>query len=165
MSRQIAGMKQLAFQHQSEGKCNVTHDEAYLTAYAFLNQFWEDRRGDFDDDLPVLLGAMTLLDDGQSADPAQWFDWLACLPEDEQVTLEQVNNGLHCFLEQYRQRGEGGAQDISRFLEWMSTSSEATWHLLKESAQVVIDNPDLRHTLASTHPMNAFTLTQEASKR
>ena len=47
--------------------------QAHLAMYAFLDQCY--RRFGFDD-LGVLLGGMSVLPDGSTADPAAWEDWL-----------------------------------------------------------------------------------------
>ena len=54
----------------------LTDKQAYLVAYEFLKQLYE--RGP-SDDVAVLLGSMTLLDDGGSADPAMLQDWQKCV--------------------------------------------------------------------------------------
>lgn len=53
----------------------LTNRQAYLVAYEFLKQFYERVPSD---DVAVLLGSMTLLEDGGSADPAMLRDWQKC---------------------------------------------------------------------------------------
>jgi hypothetical protein len=47
--------------------------EAYLAMYAFLER---QRDQTSSDDLGALLGSMSLLPDGGTADPALWGEWL-----------------------------------------------------------------------------------------
>ena len=51
---------------------NLTSREAYTAMFAFLEEIYQRTSSD---DLAVLLGSMSLLQDGQSADPALWEDW------------------------------------------------------------------------------------------
>lgn len=46
--------------------------EAYAAMYAFLEAIYERTRSD---ELGVLLGGMSLLEDGGTADPGVWHDW------------------------------------------------------------------------------------------
>jgi hypothetical protein len=46
---------------------------AYKAMFSFLEQYWETTKSD---ELGILLGSMSLLDDGLPADPAIWSEWL-----------------------------------------------------------------------------------------
>jgi hypothetical protein len=50
----------------------LSEQQAYLAAFAFLNARWELTGSD---DLGALLGAMSLLPDGGTADPAIGAEW------------------------------------------------------------------------------------------
>lgn len=52
---------------------SLTELEAYDTARAFLEAYWE-RGGKQSDDIAVLLGSMNRAG-GCPLDPAQWHDW------------------------------------------------------------------------------------------
>lgn len=54
----------------------LTKQEAYATMYLFLEQVYERTESD---DLGALLGGMSLLADGGTADPAAWHDWEAAV--------------------------------------------------------------------------------------
>ena len=47
---------------------------AYQAMFSFLEQHWNVTKSD---ELGILLGSMSLLDDGLPADPAIWSEWLA----------------------------------------------------------------------------------------
>lgn len=66
----------------------LTEKEAYNAMYAYLVQVYEMTQSD---DLGGLLGSMSTLCDGQTADPAIWDDWLKCV---EQAKKGQVNTEL-----------------------------------------------------------------------
>lgn len=50
----------------------LTKQEAYLAMYSFLEHEYEMTKSD---DIGSLLGGMSLLKDGGTADPAAWSDW------------------------------------------------------------------------------------------
>lgn len=67
---------------------SLTKREAYAAMYAFLEQVYR-RTGS--DDLGALLGGMSLLKDGGTADPAAWEDWEEAV---RKVSDGEVNLGL-----------------------------------------------------------------------
>ena len=50
----------------------LTKKEAYLAMYSFLEHMYELTKSD---DIGGLLGGMSLLQDGETADPAALADW------------------------------------------------------------------------------------------
>lgn len=54
----------------------LTVGEAYLAMYDFLLAVWNRTQ---DDEIGNLLGDMSLLQNGHTADPASWSDWLKCV--------------------------------------------------------------------------------------
>lgn len=52
---------------------NMSVYEAYLAMFSFLEQHYQITHSD---DLGALLGSMSLLKDGGTADPVIWEDWL-----------------------------------------------------------------------------------------
>ena len=55
---------------------SVSLKEAYLARYEFLVELYERTQSD---ELGSLLGDLSLLADGTTADPAAWGDWLRCV--------------------------------------------------------------------------------------
>lgn len=55
---------------------SVTLKEAYLAMYEFLVELYQRTQSD---ELGSLLGDLSLLPDGTTADPAAWGDWLRCI--------------------------------------------------------------------------------------
>ncbi|MBC3952670.1 hypothetical protein [Pseudomonas folii] len=55
---------------------NLTPELAYLAMYEFLVELYERTKLD---GLGSLLGCMSYLADGQTADPAVWTDWMLCV--------------------------------------------------------------------------------------
>lgn len=51
---------------------SLTPEEAYLAMFAFLDGFYSRTKSD---DVGALLGAMSFLSDGGTADPAMAQDW------------------------------------------------------------------------------------------
>lgn len=54
----------------------LTAQEAYEVMMLFLEKHYE--RTD-SDDIGALLGALQFFEDGVTADPAMWEDWLKCV--------------------------------------------------------------------------------------
>ncbi len=67
---------------------NLTDKEAFLAMYSFLQHWYEMTKSD---DIGSLLGSMSLLEDGRTADPAIESDWLKAI---EKALEGEVNAGL-----------------------------------------------------------------------
>ena len=50
----------------------LTKKQAYLAMLAFLEQYFKQIQSD---DIGALLGSMSFLDDGSTADAAMWHEW------------------------------------------------------------------------------------------
>jgi hypothetical protein len=115
-------------------------DLSYRAAAYLLDQFWMAYRPDFEDDLPVLLGAMALNVDGQPMDPAMRADWAAA------ARAAEGGRGLDVlvrFLEDWRARGEGEGKDISRLLTWIQDFPHSAAQLWGE-AEAAVGSPSLQ---------------------
>lgn len=67
------------------GTSTLTTREAYAAMFAFLEEIYQ--RTD-SDELGSLLGGMTLLPDGGTADPAAWADWEAAVRKVKKRTIK-----------------------------------------------------------------------------
>ena len=56
----------------------ITIQQAYAAMYRYLEKLYEQTQAD---ELGGMLGSMSLLPDGQPADPAVWSDWLQAINE------------------------------------------------------------------------------------
>lgn len=63
----------------------MTPEQAYQAMFLFLERYYEATGAD---DIGVLLGSMSLLEDGQPADPAMWADW--CKAVEAQLAKDWV---------------------------------------------------------------------------
>lgn len=54
----------------------LTMRDAYAAMFVFLEELYRRTESD---DLGALLGGMSLLEDGETADPACWADWQAAV--------------------------------------------------------------------------------------
>ncbi|HYP75756.1 MAG TPA: hypothetical protein VER12_07375 [Polyangiaceae bacterium] len=65
----------------------MNETEAYAAMFAFLEAVYERTKSD---DLGALLGGMSLLEDGATADPSAWTEWKAAVRKvkERRVTLE-----------------------------------------------------------------------------
>jgi hypothetical protein len=68
----------------------LTTRDAYAAMFTFLEEIYR-RTGS--DDLGALLGGMSLLEDGGTADPARWTDWQAAIRE-----VKERNVNLDFYL-------------------------------------------------------------------
>jgi len=55
---------------------NLSEKDAYLAMFAFLENEYEMTKSD---DVGAMLGSMSFLKDGNTADPAAWNDWLEAI--------------------------------------------------------------------------------------
>lgn len=55
---------------------SLTLKEAYLAMFEFIVELYQRTNSD---ELGSLLGDLSLLPDGSTADPAAWLDWLRCV--------------------------------------------------------------------------------------
>lgn len=67
---------------------HLTEKEAYAAMYEYLVTVYERTQSD---DLGGLLGDMSTIGDGETADPAVWFEWLECI---NRVKQGQVDTNL-----------------------------------------------------------------------
>jgi hypothetical protein len=67
----------------------LTIEEAYAAMYLFLCDLYEKAGYD---QLGGILGGMSLLEDGTTADPAYWQDWLRILEKNKD---QNPDMGLH----------------------------------------------------------------------
>ncbi|WP_017211372.1 hypothetical protein [Clostridium beijerinckii] len=52
---------------------NLTIEEAYKSMVNFLEKYYQRTNSD---DIGGLLGDIMLIDEGRTADPASWHDWI-----------------------------------------------------------------------------------------
>lgn len=55
---------------------NLTPELAYLAMYEFLVDIYQRTKSD---ELGSMLGSMSYLADGETADPTIWKDWMLCV--------------------------------------------------------------------------------------
>lgn len=58
----------------------LTEKQAFLAMVSFLENYYKQTKSD---EIGALLGSLQLLDDGITADPAMWDDWLKILQQME----------------------------------------------------------------------------------
>ena len=66
----------------------LTEKQAFLAMYSFLDEYYQLTKAD---DVGSLLGSLSLLEDGGTADPAIKADWLKAI---EKVLKGEVNAKL-----------------------------------------------------------------------
>ena len=73
-----------------------------LQAYAAMQLFLEDYfQKTSSDSLGSLLGSMSFLEDGHTADPALWVDWTEAVNYQECLTALQAFVAMNLFLHNY----------------------------------------------------------------
>ena len=63
----------------------TTTKEAYLAMFSFLENYYELTKSD---DIGSLLGSMSLLQGGGTADPAIWKEWLEAIARMEKGKVD-----------------------------------------------------------------------------
>ena len=70
----------------------ITVQDAYIAMYRFLEHEYNMTKSD---EIGGMLGSMSLLDDGKTADPAIWNDWLRIVEEvlsgNNDIILDIIN--------------------------------------------------------------------------
>lgn len=66
---------------------NLTEKQAFLAMVFFLEKYYQQTESD---DVGALLGSLQLLEDGMTADPAMWHDWLGVINRTLSNRLETV---------------------------------------------------------------------------
>ena len=66
---------------------NLTEKQAFLAMVFFLEEYYQQTESD---DVGALLGSLQLLEDGMTADPAIWDDWLEVISRTLSNQLETV---------------------------------------------------------------------------
>lgn len=64
----------------------LTEREAYAAMFAFLEHRFDQTQSD---ELGALLGSMSLLPNGTTADPAIWEDWCAAIAKAKSGAVRQ----------------------------------------------------------------------------
>ncbi|KAB0264981.1 hypothetical protein [Microvirga brassicacearum] len=85
----------------------LTVREAYLAMYRFMEVI-ADR--DNLDGFNVMLGSMSFLRDGSTADAGMWWDWEQAVKRvegdlDSKLSIEEAHATMRSFLETYNSRG------------------------------------------------------------
>ena len=104
----------------------VAFPDAYQVMFLFLARLWERDQDRFEPGLPVLLGAMQLLGDGEPIDSALAEDWLAAVHKEtaDTVTSREAFDAMLRFLGAHRW---GESDEIDRLLNLLTSVSSAVW--------------------------------------
>ena len=110
-----------------------TKQAAYKFAYMFLDKIFDEYFSHFNDNFPVMLGAMALASDGTSMDSAYSHDWNEFFA-DEQVSTESAYSGIIRLLKEYIELGDRG--EIAAIKSFLETDPRATqlWQSMLEDA-------------------------------
>jgi hypothetical protein len=110
----------------------LTIKDAYLAMYRFM-EIIADR--DNLDEFNAMLGSMSFLQDGSTADSGMWWDWEQAVKRvkgdlDSELSIEEAHAAMRSFLETYNSRGP--SDDITEILIHMvpPASSETEGGLL-----------------------------------
>lgn len=68
---------------------NLTTLQAFNAMREFLENYYKKT---FSDDIGSLLGDLQLLQDGKTADPAAWQDWIECINKTLKNKKESMNS-------------------------------------------------------------------------
>lgn len=68
---------------------NLTLQEGYLAMFEFLVDLYQRTESD---EIGAVLGDLSLLSDGTTADPAAWGDWVRCVEKARRGGIEASLN-------------------------------------------------------------------------
>ena len=106
---------------------NLNIEEAFNVAVDFLDKFYKQNKSD---DFGSFLGDLLLFEDGSTADPAAWWDWLASVNKiKKQYKMGKEHEDVDFTLKQAYEVAE---DFFNRFCE--EISSDDFRILLKEMA-------------------------------
>ncbi len=125
-------------------KSKLTALQAFNAMTKFLDIYYEQT---VSDDVGSLLGDMSFLRDGETADPAAWLDWMRALETDQLVTAEEAFIAMRKFLSGYHERTSFGSEDIERILQGTLIERDGTikdktlWHTWIVCVDEVLKEP------------------------
>lgn len=70
----------------------MTNKQAFRAMVYFLERHFERTKSD---DIGALLGDLLVLEDGMTADPAAWPEWLECVRIAEQEVVSEKGSESH----------------------------------------------------------------------
>jgi hypothetical protein len=125
---------------------SVTNLQAFNIMKQYLNSFYHKTKSD---DIGSLLGDIWLLEDGLTADPAAWEDWVDSIKSiipgfknHDQLTLEQAFLSARKFLEGYYERtSSSDTAVIIANMKTLSSISVTTAKLWPEWTRI-LNNPE-----------------------
>lgn len=102
--------------------------QAYNAIFLFMDEFWEARKADFDDDLPVILGLMSVrLEDGFPWADSVRYEWFKRIPDTDNISAEEAFAIMERYWSDYLALGEPEAKDISRMVTTVEASKDIFW--------------------------------------
>jgi hypothetical protein len=135
-------------------KSKLTALQAFNAMTKFLDIYYEQT---VSDDVGSLLGDMSFLRDGETADPAAWLDWMQALEANQLVSAQEAFSAMRKFLSGYHERTSFGSEDIERLLQ--STFIEADgniknktlWHTWMACVEEALKEPKGTVTFLELH--------------
>jgi hypothetical protein len=96
---------------------DLTIKEAYLAMYQFMNTVI---RRDGNESFLYMIGGMSLIHDGSTADPGMWYLWERAIKRinmdlADHLTIEEAHAAMRSFLEHWNSLGHP-EEDMTRIL-------------------------------------------------
>lgn len=103
-----------------------------------MTEFWEARKTDFDDDLPPILGVMSVrLEDGFPWADSMRYDWFRRIPDTDNINANEAYAIMECYWSDYLALGESKTRDVSRMIETIEASKDVFWQRWLEIVEEV----------------------------
>lgn len=94
----------------------LTTFQAFNAMTNFLDTYYERTKSG---DIGSLLGDMSFLQDGCTADPSAWEDWIDAIKTENPVTGLQAFKAMINFLDAYYKRTSSSSEDLRKLLNKM----------------------------------------------
>lgn len=94
----------------------LTALQAFKAMTKFLDNYYNKT---LSDDVGSLLSGMLFLQDGCTADPAMWKNWIDALKTERNVTTLQAFNAMRRFLDAFYKRTSSSSADLRNLLDSM----------------------------------------------
>ncbi len=79
----------------SDEEKTLTAKEAYLAMFEYLNIHYKRFPAEQEAQIAIVLGELSLMQDGMPVDPAAWSDWEECI---KKAKTDQVDSGFELKL-------------------------------------------------------------------
>ncbi len=116
--------------------------QAFNAMTNFLDLFYNQTKSD---DIGSLLGDMSFISDGATADPAAWYDWVNIVTTYEFLDSKNSFNAMKQFVTDYGARTN--SEDINKWLSSLYPQNKDVWSTWISCINEVLNQEDAKKYL------------------